>query len=184
MHWQNTSARYGIVTKTLHWVVFVLFANQYLSALLMTSIGRDERVLGFSQGALYNWHKSVGIMLLVIVLARCAWRRLTPLPDWAPGLAPYEQRFIHSIERLLYLGMLLMPISGYLFVMAGGYGILLFGYWPLPDFIGEHRWLAWTSQLVHRVAAYVVVATLTLHVAVVLKHQLVDRDGLLWRMLP
>lgn len=180
----NTPRTYGAVSRLLHWLVVVLFVTQYAAAFLMTSIARDERVLGLSQGTLYNWHKSIGLLALAVALVRYLWRRATPLPDWAPTLAPFERRVAHAVERALYGAMFLMPVSGFLFVMAGGYGVQLFGVWPLPNFVGESRTLAWLAELLHTLASYAIVAALTLHLGLVAKHQLVDRDRLLSRMLP
>ena len=80
--------------------------------------------------------------------------------------------------------MFLMPVSGYLFVMAGGYGVKLFGVFDLPNPIGKVEWLAATSHFVHVVTSYVLVIVVGSHVGLGLKHHLFERDGFLNRMLP
>ena len=87
MAFVNSPERYGTVTKTLHWSVFLLFLYQYLGANLMTRIGRDGRFLGMDQNTLYDWHKSIGLVILVLMVARVVWRRSSALPDWSPSLA-------------------------------------------------------------------------------------------------
>ncbi len=182
--WRNTYERYGAVAKALHWAVALLIPFQFATALLMLSVERDERVLGFAQGELYNGHKSIGLVLLTLAVARSLWRWAAGLPDWAPGLAPWERRLAQGVERVLYLSLFLMPLSGLLHVMAGGYGVNLFGLWELPRVLPSQPLLAWAGEVTHSLAAYALVAALTLHLGLVAKHARIDRDGLLARMLP
>jgi cytochrome b561 len=115
---------------------------------------------------------------------RVAWRKLTSLPDWAPGLTPAERAVSSWNETLLYTCMFLMPVSGYLFVMAGDYGVKLFGVFDLPNPIGKVEWLAATARVVHIVTSYALVIIVGSHVGLGLKRHMFDRDGFLHRMLP
>ncbi len=103
----------------------------------MQRIGPKAELVGLNQNDFYNWHKSLGLVALLIALIRIWNRRQGRLPGWAPSLSKGERRFIHLAERWLYAAMLMMPISGFVFVMAGGYGVLLFGHWPLPNPFGK-----------------------------------------------
>ena len=80
--------------------------------------------------------------------------------------------------------MFVMPVSGFLYVMAGGYGVNLFGLWELPNPIGLRPLLAVAAKWTHIVSAYALVATLAGHIGLVLWHTLVLKDGLIRRMLP
>jgi len=181
---KNSATHYGSVTRFLHWSMVLLFLWQYLSAAIMTHLGRDKTLLSLAQGDYYNWHKSIGLVLLALALLRLAWRKLTPLPDWAPTLTPTERAISHWNETLLYGCMILMPVSGYLFVMAGDYGIKLFGGFDLPNPIGKQEGLATFARVVHIVTAYATVVVVAWHVGLGLKHQIFDRDRFLDRMLP
>ncbi len=100
----------------------------------MLRITPPETALGgFSQATLYNWHKSVGLLFLLLALARYTWRRTTRLPDWADSLSPGERTLVHWYERILYLAMFVMPISGYVYGMSGNYGVHLFSRVHLPN---------------------------------------------------
>ena len=184
MDLKNSPTRYGMVTRFLHWSVFLLFVHQYIGANIMTRLARDQTLLGLSQGDYYNWHKSIGLVLLALVVLRIVWRKTTPLPDWAPMLSPAERAISHRNEMLLYICMFLLPISGYLFVMAGGFGIKLFGFHDLPNPIGKQEWLAVVARVAHIVVAYATVVFVAWHVGLGLKHHLFERDGFLNRMLP
>ena len=180
----NAPAGYGSLTKLLHWAIAGLFAFQYVAASIMTRLPPEGSSLGLAQSAWYNWHKSLGLVALAIAIARLANRRMGELPPWAPSLADWEKRFIHRAEQVLYAAMLVMPVSGFLYVMAGGYGVHLFGAWHLPNPIGSWPSLATAAKLVHQGAGWVLLAAMASHIGLVLRHQLVLKDGLLWRMLP
>lgn len=180
----NSSERYGTFTKLFHWLIVCLFAWQYVSGKIMLGMERGTQLAGLDQNAYFNWHKSIGLVALAIAILRIINRSMGQLPAWAPTLGSGEKIYIHWAEKLLYLAMFVMPISGYLYVMAGGYGVLLFAEWKLPNPIGEHDWLEFSARWVHFVSSYVLAAVVLGHVLLVLRHQLFVRDGLLSRMLP
>ena len=180
----NTSDGYGALTKALHWLVVGLFAFQFAAANIMLRMDESGTVLGLSQDIYYNWHKSIGLVALLVAVVRLLARRSGQLPDWAPALSGRERSFIHRAEQVLYTAMFVMPVSGFLYVMAGGYGVTLFGMWELPNPIGVQPMIATVAKATHIVFAYVLVLTLAGHVGLVLWHTLVLKDGLIRRMLP
>ncbi len=185
MQWQNSATGYGTITKTFHWLVFFIFFNQYLVAYSMLNTAVNETGLGgYSQATLFNWHKSIGLIALLVILLRYTWRKTTRLPNWADSLSRSERKLIHWYELILYAAMFIMPISGYFYVMAGGYGVHFFSTWHLPNPIPRSETLAFVARWTHIGTGWIILAGLTVHVGLVLKHQLVDKDGLLRRMLP
>lgn len=180
----NTPHAYGTVTRVLHWAVFAMFAYQYLGANLMTRIGRNATVAGMTQDMLYNWHKSIGLVLLVAALARVTWRRTTRLPDWSDALAPAERELVSRLETLLYVLMFALPVTGYLFVTAGGFGVRLFGAWDLPAPFGRHEDLAAWSRALHVTLAYAALVVIAWHVGLGIRKNVVDGARYLQRMLP
>jgi len=181
---KNTTDRYGFVTKALHWTLFVLIVSQFVVAAMMLNTPQGTTTAGFTQGTLYNWHKSVGLIALAAALARYIWRKTTPLPDWAPNLSDGEKRWIGRIETVLYLCMFLLPISGYVFVMAGGYGVHFFSQWHLPNWIGKHATLSVIAQWTHGITAALLVVGLLAHWGLGIRHHLKHGDRYLHRMLP
>jgi cytochrome b561 len=184
MPWLNTPSGYGAISKFLHWAVVVLIALQFMSAGIM--LGRDpgQTTFGLSQGVYYNWHKSLGLLALVVAILRLLARRSGQLPDWAETLSVRERVFIHHCERVLYAAMFAMPISGYLHVMAGEYGVNLFGVVELDNPIAGHPLLAAASAWTHGIVVVILGLALAGHVGLVLWHQFVFGDRLLQRMLP
>ena len=180
----NSEHGYGGLTKFLHWLIVVLFGFQFIAAHIMVRTDDSATVLGVSQDAYYNWHKSIGLLALLAAVVRVLARRHGELPPWAPTLSVGEKRFIHRAEQVLYAAMFVMPVSGFLFVMAGGYGVRLFGLLDLPNPIGTSETLAVVARWTHIVSSYALLAALAGHIGLVLRHQLFMKDRLLHRMLP
>lgn len=180
----NSRTHYGAITKLLHWSVFLLFFYQYVGGNLMTRVARDQTLLGMTQDHWYNWHKSIGLVLLAFAVLRLLWRKSSALPDWAEGLTPSERAISHRNETLLYGAMFLMPLTGYLYVMAGGYGVKLFGLWNLSNPIGKQTTLATIAHFMHILLAYCALMVISWHVGLGLKKHFFEDSGFLHRMLP
>ena len=183
MKWLNSRHGYGALTKLLHWGIVMLFVLQYGGAMVMMRTGAEETTLGIGQATYYNWHKSLGLVALLLAVARLVNRRQGELPPWAPTLSPFEQRLIHVTEPLLYGAMLAMPVSGYIYCMAGGYGVNLFGIAELWNPLGSVPWLASAARITHVVSAFALLLPLGLHLGLVLGHHHLIKDGLIRRML-
>jgi len=180
----NSPAGYGALTKLFHWLIAVLILLQFTSANIMLRTPAEATTLGLGQDTYYNWHKSLGLIALLVMVARVANRRIGELPPWAPTLTPLEQRIIHRTEQLLYGALLIMPLSGFLYVMAGGYGVRLFGLWDLPNPIGPAPLTAEIALWVHVACANLLLLPLGTHLGLALGHHFGLRDRLIHRMLP
>ena len=180
----NSASRFGVLSQFFHWSIFALFVNQYLTGVLMMRLERGHLLFGYAQGDFYTWHKSVGLVVLLLALLRLVWRNTSRLPDWPATLASWERVCMTWSERGLYLCMLLMPVSGYVFTLAGGYNFKLFAVVPLPQLIDKSATAASIAQFAHAATAYLIIAALALHVALAIKRHVVDRDNFLRRMLP
>ncbi len=181
----NTVTGYGLVTKAFHWVIFVMMLIQFAVGYLVTRVDDEiyESVLGISEDRLFGVHMSLGASVLVLALLRIAWRTATPLPSWAPTLTHFERRYEHRVERVLYAMMLAIPISGILAAMADGKEVVFFGAVELPSLISEDSDLDDLTLGFHIAGHLVFLTAFVLHVGLVIKHQIVNRDRLLHRML-
>ena len=184
MQWNNTSTHYGVITKFFHWAVFLIFANQYIVARIMMNLPQGETFWGFTQGFFYNWHKSFGMIVLGLALLRYVWRRTTRLPDWHKTLTQGEIKAIHIIEPVLYWCMILMPLSGYFFVMAGGYGINFFGQWEWFNPIGKQETLASISHWTHIILGWTILIAVGAHLILGIRHSIIFKSGYLKRIFP
>lgn len=181
---KNTPDRFGTISRGFHWAVFILFVYQFFGANVMTRLGKAGTVFGMDSDFYYNWHKSIGLVLLVIAIARILWRRNTPLPNWHSSLTKPERKISHRLETGLYVAMFALPISGFLFVMAGGYGVKLFGVYDLPNPIGKIEPVSVIAWVTHVLLAYCALVVIAWHVGLGIKKHVYEKTGLLNRMLP
>lgn len=182
---RNTPSGYGLATKAFHWVIFVIMSVQFLVGYTMTRIDDDnfEAIPGLSEDRLFAVHMSLGATVLVLALLRLAWRMLTPLPLWAPTLTSFERKYAHFVEWALYLLMFAIPLSGMLAAMADGKDVVLFGILEVPPLVPDDSDLDDLTLAFHIAGHLAFFAALALHVGLVVKHQVINRDRLLNRML-
>jgi cytochrome b561 len=177
----HASERYTATAVALHWLLALAIVGLFALGLYMTSLSMSPTRL-----KLYNWHKWAGILVLTLSAVRLLWR-LTHRPPELPSVIvrrmPAWQRFAHHATHAgLYLLFFAVPLMGWAYSSAAGFPIVLFGVLPLPDFVPVNRELAEALKPWHGWLAYALAALVVLHVLGALKHQLVDRDGLLRRM--
>jgi len=175
---RNTPGRYGSVAQALHWVVVLLLIGQ-------VAVGKiaHEMPDGFDKLVLLARHKSVGITILGLALLRLAWR-LIDRPPAPPPMPRWQFIASRATHWGLYALLFAMPLTGWLMSSASNYPVSWFGLLQLPDFVAPDRDLKHLFEEIHETLAKALIALALLHVAAALKHQFMDRDGLIWRMLP
>ena len=174
----TTPARYTPTAIALHWLLALMILGSLGMGLYMTSLPFSPTRL-----KLYNWHKWAGVTILVLSALRLLWR-LTHRPPADVPMPAWQARAAHAAHLALYTLFFAVPLAGWAYSSAAGFPIVLYGVLPLPDFVAPDRALAETLKALHRWLAYGLAAVVVVHVAGAFKHHLVDRDGLLLRMLP
>jgi cytochrome b561 len=172
--------RYDNVAIGLHWLVA-------LGVLIM--IGLGWYMTGIPKGTpsrafFYNLHKSIGVTLAVIILIRAYWRWTHPAPPLPPGTASWVVNAARLSHALLYALLVFMPAVGFIASNFSKYGVTYFGLFKIGPFFPENKTLYDLFQGFHDAAAAVLVAVIAIHVAAALKHLLLDKDGVFYRMLP
>lgn len=170
--------RYSTPAIALHWLLALLIAGNF-------ALGWYMHDLPFSMARLklFNWHKWAGVTILALSAARLLWR-LTHRPPADLPMAAWQQRAAHAAHGALYVLFFAVPLSGWAYSSAAGFPIVLFGVLPLPDFVAADRAFSETIKPLHGALAWALAAVVLMHIGAALKHQIVDRDGLLLRMLP
>jgi len=170
-------ATYTRTAIVLHWLIAALVFGMLALGVYMSDLSFSPQKL-----RLYNYHKWIGVSLFVLMGLRLVWR-LTHTPPPLPAQMPrWQQVAAHGLHASLYLILLLIPISGWLMSSAKGVSTVWFGLLPLPDVVAKDRALGETLAQVHQALNIVLVAMIAAHILAALKHQLIDRDGLLARM--
>lgn len=184
------SKRYTTVAIALHWVIAVMLVSMVFFGWWMEELRELAQAGEMSFGAVqaaYNWHKTAGITILILSLARLAWRLthpVPPLPAGTPGWQAFAARFTHIAFYAVMIGA---PIGGY--VTASSYGdlfpILLFNEIALPKLpVPQTEDFQAFSGSMHGAGGWVILVLLAVHAGAALKHHVLDRDGVLQRMIP
>lgn len=180
---QTSLPRYDAVAMALHWLLGIALVGMFLLGVYMTDLPFSPARL-----KLYNWHKWAGMTILVLSLLRLLWR-LTHRPPALPttvvqAMAGWQQWAHHGTHLAMYVLFFAVPLMGWAYSSAAGFPVVVFGVLPMPDLLAVNKPLAEWIKPLHAVAAFTLAAVVVVHVAAALKHQWVDRDGLLDRMLP
>ncbi|OYT91864.1 MAG: cytochrome b [Burkholderiales bacterium PBB3] len=179
----QTTQRYSTVAILLHWLLA-------LGLIGMFTLGSYMADLPFSPWRLklYNWHKWAGVTILILSALRLVWR-LTHRPPELPvsieaAMPSWQLRAYHATHWVLYALFFIVPLVGWAYSSAAGFPIVLFGVLPLPDFVPVSKELAALIKPWHEITALALAGLVLLHVGAALKHQFIDKDGLIKRMMP
>jgi len=173
-----STPRYTGTAIALHWLLALALFGLFGMGLYMTELSMSPTRL-----KLYNWHKWAGVTVLALSFLRLAWR-LTHRPPAEPPVPAWQARAAQAAHVALYALFFAVPLAGWAYSSAAGFPVVWFGVLPLPDLVAPDRELAEAIKPVHKILAYTMAAIVLVHIAGALKHQLVDRDGLLRRMWP
>jgi cytochrome b561 len=170
------SARYSPVAIALHWSMAA-----FMLALLASGFVMDDLPKGDLRFAAFNTHKLFGALVLLLAAVRLAWRAGHPPPP-AADLPAWQRRASRAAHALLYVAMIVLPLSGLLFTNFGK-GIRIFAL-ALAPIGGPDEALSQLFKGVHEAAGIVLAAIVSAHVAAALWHHFGQRDATLARMLP
>ncbi len=180
MSLRNTDTDWSTPIKLLHWLLAIGVIAMAIFGLVMKygDFTLVEKV------RLYAVHKSVGLTILVLALLRLAirlvdWRRpeLPPMPRWQH----WGSVFSHIA---LYVVLIGMPLSGWLFNSASGFPLQWFELFQVPALAARDSGLKELAGALHFYGLILLVLVLILHAGAALKHHFIDRDGVLRSMLP
>jgi cytochrome b561 len=175
--------RYTLTAIVLHWVLALTILSAFAAGVYL-----DDLPFSPAKLKLINWHKWAGVSILFLSVVRLAWR-LTHRPPALPArieqaMPGWQRTAYHGTHHLMYLLFFAVPLLGWAYSSAKGFPIVWFGVLPLPDLMPANKELADTIKELHGLAAWGLMGLVALHVAAALKHQFIDRDGLLDRMRP
>jgi cytochrome b561 len=179
----NTPARYGALSMLIHWGMAVLLIVLLAMGWYMVRLpdaGFDTEKIGVILA-----HKSIGMVALLAVLVRIAWRNATVLPQWAARLPDWQRSAAYFVHLCFYALMLALPVTGWLMSSVSGYPVYLwFDRGLLPDLMHNDPSLFGFFIELHRWLAYALLAVMVVHAGAALAHHFVWRDDTLKKMLP
>jgi cytochrome b561 len=172
--------RYDRIAAWLHWGIGVLLLIEIAFGLLLDEIAPRGTP---ARAGVINLHKSAGIVIGLLILVRIAWRFAHAPPPWPATMSIRRQRAADVGHVLLYACMVVAPLAGYLGSNFSKHGVRFFG-WALAPWGPD--WPAAYSLLVglHDASTYLLLALTIGHVAMALKHAVIERDGIFARIAP
>jgi cytochrome b561 len=178
---QQPLRRYSNAAVAFHWLTAVLVLFQIWLGLSFADMAQ-----GPGRMQLFTWHKTIGTLILLIVLARLTYRLTNPPPVYPPQLPRWERLAGTWNHRLFYLLLIAMPIGGYLAVSGHSKGPTteLLGGVHIPVLPGVSEQMGELAGAIHSAAAWLLIALIVLHVAAALKHQFFDHNRAAGRMPP
>lgn len=179
-------ARYSAVAIALHWIIAALILGLFVSGLWMTAAILDpaQRLAAFQT---YQTHKAIGLTVLALSVLRLLWRFLRPPPPLPPATGRLTRIAAGTVHWTLYGVMIGAPVAGFVMVSASPLGIptQMFGLFDVPHLpITPDAATEAAAKAAHRALAWGGMALAGLHILAAVKHELMDDDRLLLRMIP
>src|SRR5215510_16499931 len=175
----NTADAWGAPAKFFHWTVALLIVAQI--ALGVTAVAWRISPLKLE---LFVWHKSVGMLILVLMLARLAWRLAGRAPELPPQTPRWERHAAHASHILLYALAVALPLSGWVINSAAAVPFSVFWLVPLPAIVAPDEHLEDLAKLAHFSLLVALCLVLAVHIGAALRHHFIKRNDVLLRMLP
>jgi cytochrome b561 len=175
----NTAQSWGTPAKFFHWTVALLILVQI--ALGVSAVAWRVSPLKLE---LFVWHKSIGMLILALMLARLAWRLASPAPALPPDTPVWERYAAHASHGLLYALPIALPLSGWVINSAAAVPFSVFWLVPLPAIVAPDEHLEDLAKLAHFSLLVALCLVLAVHIGAALRHHLIKRNDVLLRMLP
>ncbi len=175
----NTTRQWGAVQQAFHWTIGILVIAQLIVGFWFGSLEPTDP----SRGTMFGIHTSLGLTLLVLMLARLGWRVTHPVPLLPDTLSPMQKRLAHATHWLFYILVIGMPAGAYIAVNAHGHTVPFYGL-KLPILVGKSEAVSDIIMTMHVAGAFILTALAILHVAAALRHEFMLKDNTLRRMTP
>lgn len=176
---RNTGVRFGLVAKLLHWIIAVLLIGLIWLGWYMLSLSYYDK---WYHDALIT-HRALGLLVLVLALYKAAWLVVSPTPRPPAAHKPWEYRVSKLVHWVLFMSMFVLPVTGYVISTSEGAAVPVFDWFDVPALFDADEPTRDLAIETHFYAAYAILAVALLHAAAAFKHQIVDGDGTLKRML-
>lgn len=186
---KTDSKSYNKVAVWLHWGIGGLIGLLLVVGFLMGNIPKDDIS---TRALVYNWHKTIGMLILVLSIVRLLWKLTHKAPAPLPGLKAWEKMMAKSLHALFYVFMIGMPLVGWAIISTSRFPSFFFNsvrvripelpFWSSLDKVAKHD-VHEKFEKIHELLAFAAIALILVHVFAALKHHKAGRD-ILVRMIP
>ncbi len=172
--------RYSRIAIAFHWLIALMILGAFSMGLIMADMpGITPTKLRY-----FSWHKWAGVTILGLATLRLLWRLYHTPPAYPANMPDWQSKSAHALHGLLYVLMFAVPLSGYFYTLAAGVPVVYFGLFQLPVLIEPNPELKPILKGLHFWLNMALAGCVAAHVGAALKHLLIDRDGIMQRMLP
>lgn len=174
------------VRKLMHWLVALCVILALIGGVVLWRYGFDGLKDNFGMettNLIYKYHKSFGMLILLLMIPRLAFKFIWPDPPHVPPLSMFHRVASKSVHGMLYLLLLVQPVVGWAATSAGGYPAEFFG-GEFPALLSKDQALSDTLYGAHRALGVTIIALVGVHIGAALLHRFVYKDGVMARMLP
>lgn len=172
--------RYDPLARRVHWTVALLLAAVVGLGVSIALTGRESA----ARAEILLLHRSIGLLIFVLVLLRVGWRVRHPPPRLPAGFPPLEAATAYVDHALLYLILVAMPLTGYITAAAAGHRVSFFGLFAVPPLLPPNARLSIIADAAHIASQFFLYVLVGLHVAAAIMHRVGGRHRILERMLP
>ncbi len=176
----SATFHYDRVQRAFHWVMAAIIFTAIALGISISYLDRSNPL----KGSLLLVHKSLGLTVLILVIARVAYRLIVGKPPYQQPLPRFNRIGSTAAHLLLYGLMIFMPVSGYVFTGAGGHPLPFFGLFDWPNVVPKDKALSQFAGAFHYWGAWIICSVLIVHVLAVAWHSWIKKDEVLARMLP
>ena len=175
----NTEHSYGIIAKGFHWVIALLVIFMIFLGFFMHDASSAIK------GTVYTIHKSTGLTILFLMLLRICWRAGNQRPHLPKHMSHGLKRLAGLSHFLMYLVLICMPLSGWVFSTAAGYAPNFWWLVKIPaPWVHKSAHLANVAYEIHAILAWVIVGLVVIHISAAIRHHWFCKDDVLRSMLP
>ena len=168
--------QYSLYLRVMHWIVAITIISLLISGVVMVKL---DDIVSYKYD-IYAMHKSFGSIALIMFILRLIARLKSHIPPKIERISNLESILAKITHILLYVFMLLVPLSGFMMSMLGK-GVAVFGY-KIPQIFGINKALAKDLHQIHVVIPYILIALISLHIAATIKHHYWDKYDILNRI--
>ena len=166
------------LTIALHWLLAIA-----IIFMIPFGISLDGQPESAEKTARVSLHVSIGLLVLLVGIARLGWRIGNGLPRPAGDHPVWQRRAARIVHVVLLIAPVYMPVGGIMFALGKGYEIGLFGFTFVNASATPPPGLEPIAHVMHGLGGLIVALAILLHVAGAVKHHFIDRDGTMRRML-
>jgi cytochrome b561 len=176
MHIRDTTTGYGVPTRIVHWLMAAAIVGMYVLGLWMVDLDYYSPYYRIAP----DIHRSVGMLLLFLLVIRFVWRLINVRPS-DDELSPLERFAARIVHWGFYPLLFALMVSGYFMSTADGRPIEVFDWFSVPALVHDKA-MEKVAGEVHEVLANITMFVVLLHAAASLKHHFLDRNRVLARM--